>query len=69
MKSWREAAAKENFWFDKVERMDGNVGYIAFRSFAPPTLAAETASAAMSFVANTDVLIRTLVHRRIAMYS
>jgi retinol-binding protein 3 len=57
LKSWREAGAKNNFWFDKVERMDGNVGYIEFRLFAPPEVAAETASAAMGFVANTDALI------------
>ena len=57
MKSWREAAAKDNFGFDRTERMDGNVGYVEFRSFAPPEIAAETASAAMSFVANTDALI------------
>ena len=61
LKSWRQEAAKDNFAFDKVERMEGNVGYIKFRSFMPPSLAAETASVAMSFVANTDALIH--LHR------
>lgn len=57
LKTWRADVARDNFAFDKVERMDGNVGYIAFRLFAYPYLAADTASAAMSFVANTDALI------------
>ena len=37
IKAWREAEAKVNFGFGAVERMDGNIGYIAFRHFAPPT--------------------------------
>ncbi|MDR6672662.1 hypothetical protein [Xanthomonas sp. 1678] len=37
--------------------MQGNVGYVKFRIFAYPYLAAATASWAMDFVANTDALI------------
>ena len=53
----RPAVARDNFAFDKVERMQGNVGYVKFRIFAYPYLAAATASSAMDFVANTDALI------------
>ncbi|WP_407363865.1 hypothetical protein ABFU78_09515 [Xanthomonas campestris pv. campestris] len=48
---------KDNFAFDKVQRLPGNIGYEKFRLFAYPYLAAATASSAMDFVANTDALI------------
>jgi C-terminal processing protease CtpA/Prc len=54
---WRDAVARDNFAFDKAERMPGNIGYLKFRIFAYTYLAAETASAAMTFVAHTDALI------------
>lgn len=54
---WRAAVARDNFAFDKVERLPGNVGYVKFRIFAYPYLAADTAAAAMTFVAHTDALI------------
>jgi hypothetical protein len=53
IKSWRETDARFNFGFDKVERMEGNVGYVEFRVFDVPSLAAETVNAAMTFVANS----------------
>ena len=46
-----------NFGFEKVERMQGNVGYVDIRGFVPPADGGETASAAMTFVGNTDALI------------
>ena len=46
-----------NFGFEKVERMRGNVGYVEIRGFVPPSMGGETASAAMTFIANTDALI------------
>ena len=46
-----------NSGFDKVERMEGNIGYIALGSFMNAELGVETVSFAMSFVANTDALI------------
>jgi hypothetical protein len=48
---------KVNFGFEKVERMQGNIGYIEIRGFVPPAMGAETASAAMSLVAYADALI------------
>ncbi len=57
VKAWREGLANINFAYDKVERMEGNVGYIEIRGFVPQSESAVTASAAMSFVAYTDALI------------
>lgn len=54
---FRRDAAKDNFGFVKVERLEGNVGYIDFRRFFPAAVAGEKASAAMAFVADTDALI------------
>ena len=53
----REFMAGINFGFEKVERMQGNVGYVEIRGFVPPSLGGGTAGAAMSFVANSDALI------------
>jgi C-terminal processing protease CtpA/Prc len=46
-----------NFGFEKVERMQGNIGYIDLRGFNDPEAGADTVAAAMNFVANTDALI------------
>ena len=51
MGRWRNAA------YRKVERLGGNVGYLALDGFADPEAAAEPAAAAMNFLANTDALI------------
>lgn len=46
-----------NSGFERVERLDGNIGYIDLRHFYDPESGAETIQAAMNFVANTDALI------------
>lgn len=46
-----------NFGFEKVERLQGNIGYIDLRNFWDAELGAETVAAAMNFVTNTDALI------------
>ncbi len=46
-----------NFGFEKVERLNGNIGYIELRGFFSPTLGKQTVEAAMSLVSNTDALI------------
>jgi C-terminal processing protease CtpA/Prc len=46
-----------NFGFEKIERMDGNIGYINLRGFSDAEMGAETVAAAMKFLAHTDVLI------------
>jgi hypothetical protein len=46
-----------NAGYRKVERLGGNVGYLALDGFLPVDAAVEAAAAAMAFVANTDALI------------
>lgn len=46
-----------NFGFEKVERLEGNIGYLELRSFTDVARAAEKATAAMNFLAHTDALI------------
>jgi CubicO group peptidase (beta-lactamase class C family) len=53
----RAARSLQNFSFQKVERLEGNVGYIDLRGFEDANWAGDTAAAAMSFLANTDALI------------
>jgi CubicO group peptidase (beta-lactamase class C family) len=53
----RAFAAKRNFGFEKVERLAGNIGYLDLRGFEDPSLALDTAAAAMNFLANTDAMI------------
>jgi hypothetical protein len=57
MKAQRPMMEKLNFGFEKVERMQGNVGYMEIRGFVPPEAGGETAAAAMTFLAHTDALI------------
>jgi C-terminal processing protease CtpA/Prc len=54
----RERYPREhNYGFQKVERLDGNVGYIDFRVFDKNNSARETAAAALKFLSNSDALI------------
>ena len=53
----RKDTEYKNFGFYKVERLDGNIGYMDIRSFVPTEVAGETAVAAMNFLANTYCLI------------
>lgn len=54
---FRRMASSQNFGFEKVERLNGNVGYMELDGFVNTELGAETAIAAMQFLANTDALI------------
>ncbi len=58
----RTFAEKLNFGFEKVERLQGNVGYVDIRGFVAPAAGGETAAAAMTFIAGTDALIVDLRH-------
>jgi hypothetical protein len=46
-----------NYGFEKVERMNGNIGYIDLRGFNDEEAGAETVAAAMTFLQNTEALI------------
>lgn len=46
-----------NYGFERVERLQGNIGYIDLRGFADPKAGAETVAASMNFVTNTNALI------------
>ena len=53
----RAAERRGNYGFQRVERLDGNVGYIELRGFSGSPDAGPTAVAAMNFVAGTDALM------------
>jgi hypothetical protein len=48
---------RENCGFEKLERLDGNIGYLKLNFFGPPAICAPTAAAAMNFLAHVDALI------------
>lgn len=54
---FRRIASSANFGFEKLERLNGNIGYMELDGFVTAELGAETAIAAMQFLANTDALI------------
>ena len=47
----------DNFGFKRLEYLTGNIGYVDLRYFAPVSLGGDTATAAMRFLSNSDVLI------------
>jgi hypothetical protein len=53
----RKNMARLNFGWEKVERLEGNIGYAELRGFMPAEFSAPTAVAAMNFLANCDALI------------
>jgi hypothetical protein len=48
---------KNNFAFERVERLSGNIGYLKLNGFMDPAGAGAVAAGAMAFLANTDALI------------
>ena len=53
----RGQMAKQNFGFEKLERLSGNIGYLDLRAFMNASFVAETAVAAMNFLSNSDAVI------------
>jgi hypothetical protein len=49
--------ARDNFGFQRVERLLGNVGYLELRMFENATIASEAAAAAIGFMARCDAVI------------
>jgi hypothetical protein len=56
---FRRAAAerRSNYGLHRVERLDGNVGYLELRGFSGSPEAGAAVAAAMNLLANTDALI------------
>jgi hypothetical protein len=52
-----ESLRRSNNYFRRVERLDGNVGYVDLGGFAPGRAARETAAGVMAFLANADAVI------------
>jgi len=52
---WMER--RVNYGFEKVERLNGNIGYIDLRGFRDHEGGAETVAAAMTFLKNTESII------------
>ncbi len=48
---------EQSFGFEKVQRLEGNVGYLDLRFFASPGGAFDTAVAAMALLSNNDAII------------
>lgn len=53
----RRASAKNNHGFAETKIFPGNIGYLKLNEFEKSAYSSETAAAAMTFVANSDVLI------------
>ena len=49
--------AQLNHGFEQVRRLDGNIGYLNLRVFAPTSMAGDVAAAAMTLLAQADALI------------
>jgi len=53
----RKEMDRMNCGFDKVEILEGNVGYLKFDFFAEPEICGPTAISAMNFLAHVDAII------------
>lgn len=53
----RKQLDSNNCFFEKVERLPSNIGYLKFNAFASPDICGPTATAAMNFLGNVDALI------------
>jgi len=52
-----DEARRNNFEFEKVERLAGNVGYLKFNGFSGAPESGPTANAAMAFLSGCDAII------------
>jgi hypothetical protein len=53
----RQQMAQVNCGFEKLEILQGNVGYLKLNMFAPPDVCGATATTAMAFLENVNALI------------
>ncbi len=54
---YEERSRRENYGFRLVQNLDGNIGYLELSRFADPSVAGETATAAMALFAHSEALI------------
>lgn len=54
---FRAGIQADNCGFERVEHLNGNIGYLKFNFFADPEICGGTAIAAMNFLANVDAII------------
>lgn len=54
---WLKQMARDNYGFQGVKILEGNIGYLDLRGFFPAAYAGETAAAAMNMLSNTDAII------------
>jgi len=57
LEDYRKEMARINCGFEKVEILQGNVGYLKFNMFARPDVCGPTATAAMNFLGHVAALI------------
>lgn len=53
----QEFGRRMNYGFEKIERLQGNIGYLDLRGFSSDPAGQATAVSAMNFLSNTDALI------------
>jgi len=53
----RTQLERNNCFFDKVEHLPSNIGYLKFDAFPNPQICGPTVTAAMGFLANSDAII------------
>jgi hypothetical protein len=53
----RAQLERNNCFFDKVEHLPSNIGYLKFNAFPNPQICGPTVTAAMGFLANCDAII------------
>lgn len=56
----RAQLERNNCFFEKLERLPSNIGYLKFNAFPEPEVCGPTAMAAMNFLGNVDALIYDL---------
>ena len=59
---FRQMVRETNCGFERAERLPGNIGYLDLRGFNPAEFCADTATAAMNFLSNSDALIIDIRH-------
>jgi retinol-binding protein 3 len=57
IRKFEEGAARHNYYFRKVEALEGGIGLLNLGCFYPAEMISDTAAAAMSFLANSEAVI------------